>query len=598
MSEQGAPVRRGSPPWEPAEPPEGYGTSAFRPAGEARIALAPPAAKTARQKPERPARRPRPPRDYWALLDGIPWPLVVIIAAQAAMSIRLVWSNTAYLDEATYLWAGHVELAHWLHGAAVPEYATYFSGAPVIYPPLGALAAHVGGLAGARFLSLAFMLGATCLLWGMTRRLFGRWAAHLSAALFAALGPTQFLGAFATYDPMALFLMAAAAWCVVAAHDRDDSSWLPIAGAVLLALANATKYASLLFDPTIVALGGLAVVIGPGPLGAVGRGRLKTAVGRAGMIAAMTAGADALLLALGGPLYLAGLTSTTVARAASTALPSSILIDSGEWIGIACIPAAVAAVLALARRRHRVDAAVVALLAGSAALAPLAQARIHTATSLSKHVDFGVWFAAAGAGYLIAQLRRLDRRRWSAAGAAIAASTAVLVPAVAVGRTQSAAFYQAWPNSFEASYEMRILARENPGRYLVEDYDVPAYYLENQVRWEDWYDTWYFSWRPPGGKQTLIDLPAFKAAIAHHYFKLIVLDFSDTAATDTSLAADISAAGDYHVIGELPYRGAAGTGRFTVWRYQPPRAVAAGRPAPVTPAHRPHSPRRNRERQH
>ena len=36
-----------------------------------------------------------------------------------------------------------------------------------------------------------------------------------------------------------------------------------IAGAVLLALANATKYASLLFDPTIVALGGLTVVMSP-----------------------------------------------------------------------------------------------------------------------------------------------------------------------------------------------------------------------------------------------------------------------------------------------------------------------------------------------
>ena len=225
-----------------------------------------------RRRPRRPpggSRKGRPggrghPATTGRSSTRIPWPLVVIIAAQAAMSIRLIWSNTAYLDEATYLWAGHVELAHWLHGAAAPEYATYFSGAPVIYPPLGALAADVGGLAGARFLSLAFMLGATCLLWGMTRRLFGPWAAYLSAALFAALGPTQFLGAFATYDAMALFLIAAAAWCVVAAPGRDDSSWLLIAGAVLLALANATKYASLLFDPTVVALGGLTVVMGGG----------------------------------------------------------------------------------------------------------------------------------------------------------------------------------------------------------------------------------------------------------------------------------------------------------------------------------------------
>ena len=144
---------------------------------------------------------------------------------------------------------------------------------------------------------------------------------------------------------------------------------------------------------------------------------------------------------------------------------------------------------------------------------------------------------------------------------------------------------------------MRILTRDNPGRYLVEDYDVPAYYLENQVPWQDWYDTWYFSWRPPGSGRTLISRPAYKAAILRHYFKLIVLDFGDTAETDRSLTADISAAGDYHVIAELPYSSAPGRGQFTVWQYQPPKAVAVRRPAPATPAHRPHSPRRNRERQ-
>ena len=47
----------------------------------------------------------------------------------------------------------------------VPPFPAYFSGAPVIYPPLAALADSVGGLAGARLLSLVFMLGATALLW-------------------------------------------------------------------------------------------------------------------------------------------------------------------------------------------------------------------------------------------------------------------------------------------------------------------------------------------------------------------------------------------------------------------------------------------------
>ena len=35
---------------------------------------------------------------------------------------------------------GHMEIAHWLHGAALQgDYASYFSGAPVLYPVLGAL---------------------------------------------------------------------------------------------------------------------------------------------------------------------------------------------------------------------------------------------------------------------------------------------------------------------------------------------------------------------------------------------------------------------------------------------------------------------------
>jgi 4-amino-4-deoxy-L-arabinose transferase-like glycosyltransferase len=188
-----------------------------------------------------------------------PLGLFCILAIQAILSLRLIWSNTAFLDEATYLFVGHVELAHFLAGSSVPAYPTYLSGAPVIYPPLAALAADLGGLAAARLLSMCFMLGATSLLWGMTSRLADRRAAFFAAAVFAALGPTQYLGAFATYDAMALFLMTAAAWCVVAARDRPDSTPLVLAGGALLALANATKYATGIFDPVIVVLAALSV---------------------------------------------------------------------------------------------------------------------------------------------------------------------------------------------------------------------------------------------------------------------------------------------------------------------------------------------------
>ncbi len=41
---------------------------------------------------------------------------MAICAVQAALSLTLVWSNTAYIDEANNLWVGRLEIAHWLHG--------------------------------------------------------------------------------------------------------------------------------------------------------------------------------------------------------------------------------------------------------------------------------------------------------------------------------------------------------------------------------------------------------------------------------------------------------------------------------------------------
>ena len=71
------------------------------------------------------------------------WLLLAVLAVQAALSLRLAWSNTAFQDEALYLWAGHLEWSHWLYGAPIPVFQNYFSGAPVVYPPLEIGRAHV-----------------------------------------------------------------------------------------------------------------------------------------------------------------------------------------------------------------------------------------------------------------------------------------------------------------------------------------------------------------------------------------------------------------------------------------------------------------------
>src|SRR3984885_6463505 len=164
----------------------------------------------------------------------------------------MVRARTAFGDEALYLSAGHLEWSHWWHGTRIPVYPTWFSGAPVFSPPIGAVADRLGGLTAARLLSLACMLGVTALVWATANRLFeDRRIAFFAAALFAALAPTLHLGSYATYDALALLLLALATWCAAGARSGHHAARWLIAAGILLALANATKYATALSDPPV-----------------------------------------------------------------------------------------------------------------------------------------------------------------------------------------------------------------------------------------------------------------------------------------------------------------------------------------------------------
>ena len=179
---------------------------------------------------------------------------------------------------------------------------------------------------------------------------------------------------------------------------------------------------------------------------------------------------------------------------------------------------------------------------------PLNQARIHTTTSLFKQVDFGVWFAAAAAGFAIAQIFGTGRRMWLRTGAALLAGTLAVAAAGTIGRTQASNFFEEWPNSTQAIAALRSLTREYPGNYLAEDYDVPAYYLENSISWQHWSQTWNFTYPSPRAHRLLSGAAAYQAAIDDGYFSLIVLSFTDTVDTDAQIVADMHQAGTYHLV--------------------------------------------------
>jgi 4-amino-4-deoxy-L-arabinose transferase-like glycosyltransferase len=500
------------------------------------------------------------------------WPLVAVLIVQAALSIRLVRADTAFEDEATYLWAGHLEWAHWLHGTPLPQFPSYFSGAPVIYPPLGALADSVGGLTGARILSLVFMLGATALLWGTVSKLYGQRAAFFAAALFAVLGPTLHLGAFATYDAMSVFLVALAAWCVVRPREGQEAAGWMVAAAVVLAVANAAAYASLLFDPVVVLLALLTAFPKPGG---------KIAARRVAILVVLVA---VLLLAgllVGGSPYLKGFDSTTLTRVPGAVSPLTVLTDAWPWIGVVVVLALCGFVISLVGRPRQGRPWLLAILTIAAILGPLEQAHLHTAASLNKHVGLGTWFAAIAAGYAVDRFVAAASAEARARVLTTVACVVALVFPVALGARQSWEFSTSWPNSTSFISIFRPLADNSYGRLLVEDPTIAEYYLRSGSQWQRWSSTRNIvlpSGADTGGPSASAGVVGggnagvFAVFIEEGYFSLVALNYSDTTALDNRITADLRRNHHYKIIDVVPYGTEVppiGLGTYVIWRYVP-----------------------------
>ena len=497
--------------------------------------VAPPAAGAVAAGATRPARGA--PRAGWAL--------GAVLLVQAGLSVRLVWTGTADQDEAGYLWAGHLEWAHWLHAAPVPDLGAALSGAPVAYPLVGALADGAGGLAAARMLSLGLMLGVTVLLWATTARLYGRRAALLACALFATLAGTQFLGSLATADAPALLLLALAAWLGVRA--ADAGRWARVAllaGCGLgLAAANVTEYATVLFVPVVVAVVALAAGRAAEP-----RPRGTRVLGAAMVLAAWALPVAAAVVASerDWPSVWAG----ALAYPAGDSAVGSVLRDAYVGTSLVLVLAGLGVWLSARSRRPQLAPGrfLPVVLLAAALLVPAVQAGRHSTDGLASHLVFGAWFAAIAAGYALARLSRVDRGYGWAAVMALPIAAATLFGSLGGAH----ALHRGWPDATALVRVLGPATDAHPGSYLAEDDEVPAYYLRSQVRWQNWSGTRSFRY---GGQPA--GAASYAAAIARHHFALVIVDFGDTAAADAQITADLRRTGGYHVL--------ARAGRFTVW---------------------------------
>jgi 4-amino-4-deoxy-L-arabinose transferase-like glycosyltransferase len=485
--------------------------------------------------------------------------LLGILVVQALLSLRL--RNTAFQDEALYLYIGNLELDHFLSGTPVPPgFTAYFSGSPVLYPVLAAAVESVFGLAGARALSLVFMLGATALLYSLTRLLFNERAALCAAAIFATTQSTLLLGNFATYDAAAIFLLALAAWIVV--RTAPSSAILAcILAAPVAALAVAVKYATLMFLPTVVMLAALAAFPHRRWGGLVLRGILLPAV-----TAAILTGA----LALAGDDYLQAVRVTTTARAVGNAKPLDLFLDCLQWGGGFLALALLGAVAyAWQERMDEVPRvkrdggrsrpwrlALGLLLCGTALLAPAYQMHLHTSVSLHKHIGYGLLFTAPMAGV---GLSRMVGAHFRYPQLAILAWVTLL----ALGITQSQDLYHAWADSTRMVATLKSQLKPG-GRYLVESSSVPQYYLRAETTSDQWTSTYAITYVDRKGRR-LSGEAGYRAALGAAYFDVIVLDRTVTKEFDDKLLRQLRTNGKYRLLAKLPYRNSYGSGSYQVW---------------------------------
>src|SRR2546426_384886 len=188
--------------------------------------------------------------------------------------------------------------------------------------------------------------------------------------------------------------------------------------------------------------------------------------------------------------YAIGFEQTTLIRAQGATSPLTVFHHALTWtwpllfagtfaVLMACTPDNAA--VRFPDRSHRL---LICALIGAAVLVPLEQARIHTATSLDKHVAFGAWFAAIACGWATAEFISwlpTVKVRVAAASLGVAFTAAVLVSGITVSTSLTQ-----WASASRMVAALRPLLAGSHDDVLIQLRAVTEYYLSAGAQWERW----------------------------------------------------------------------------------------------------------------
>ena len=464
--------------------------------------------------------------------------------------------NTAFQDEALYLYAGRQIIHHW-NGGPVPldNYASYFSGYPYLYPVIGGSLDLVGGLELARSFSLACMLGVTGIVYWITVKLFDRPAAIFASAVYASTGVVLFLGRLATYDALCLLLIAlATAFSVHGGMGKRP--WSALAIGPVLAVAILAKYAALLF---VLPVFGMLTVLG---ILFVGwwRALLRLVLAITGFTLCLGIAYETL-----NREALHGLTSTTTNRAIALKESRTALFIHVLQMGGVIYLIAICGLLLVLRFDKRLRILAV-LLFGSSWLAPAYHIYMQEPVSLDKHIAYGLFFTMPLAGYALAWLSGFGRHPFlSSYRGYWLAGLAVILAVFTIGLAQSRTLYSDWANTSGLSYALHTQVRDGSGRILAEDIEVARYDamdITEPWQWESFYYPYYVD---HAGRH-LYGNPALAQAVKDRYYDWVELSFNYLPQQAYFLAGQMAATRNYDLVAVITFENSYGKGHFYLWR--------------------------------